>query len=400
MPDYRYRALAAQGRIQKGHLSADTTGDLQLRLRQAGLTLIEATPARTTDWRENWQPVRLRDLAQFCRHAAQLEQAAVKLTDILHDISSSLPPSRLRLKLQQITHEVESGQRLSESLSSRPRDFPTPMPSLIAAGEASGRLGDSLSLLASHFDWHARLRSRLSRVLAYPFFALVAMIAVILFLLVYVIPETSQFLGNMQAKLPRHSQILLNIAAFTVHWGREIIAILFLTAISAILLYRRSNSVAYHFDRILLRLPLIGPFTAKLFLARFTKILSMLLISGIDLPPALITAGNTISNRAMRESVATIESQIDQGNAVSFAFQLSGIFPPLVCRMVMAGEESNSLPTALQHVAHYYEEDVQNAAEFIVTAIGPLITLVTGGLLIWLILAVFMPIYDALPQLI
>lgn len=399
MPDYRYRALNMRGRIQNGTLAAETPRDLQLRLMQAGMTLIESRIHRPSGWRLLVQRGGLRDLAQFCQHVAQLERASVRLTDTLRDVTSSLPETKLRQQLLAVTHEVESGSSLSQALSTHPASFPPPMPSLIAAGEASGRLAESFTQLAAHYTWQAKLRSRLMRVLAYPLFALIAMVGVMLFLLAYVIPETAEFLYSMNVTLPGYSLALMAIAAFTVRYGIWLATCLAVLLAVLVFLYKRNAGFAYQMDRLALKLPLIGAFLGKLDLARFAKTLSMLLNSGIDLPPALQTAGGAVRNRAMIEQLDIVRAQVNNGNPLSLAAQLSGIFTPLITRMIVAGEESGGLPQAWKNIAEFYEDDVQHSAETIVSALGPIVTLVTGGLLIWLVLAVFLPIYDVLPKL-
>lgn len=401
MAEYRYRAINPNGRIQRGTLPAHSTHDLHLQLQQAGMVLIESRPAPAND-RSFWQSQRkhnLRDMAQLCRQLAQLEQASVPLSETLTEISNGLPAGMLRQGLNHVQRDIQGGASLSQAMALRPRLFHAPMPTLIGAGEMTGRLAQTFSQLATHFDWQQQLRSRLARTLGYPIFALIAMIAVVMFLLTTVIPETSQFLTTLNVKLPAHTRALINIANFVRSWGLSILLTISATIALLMTLRKRSASVAYRLDALVLRLPVIGNFLQQLELARFMQNIAMILDSGIDLLPALGTASHVVRNRAIRESLDIIVRQIEGGLPLSQAMRLSGLFPGLVLRIVRIGEEGGGLGSSFAQIATYYENDVQHAAELMVSALGPIITLLTGGLLIWLVMAVFMPIYDALPQL-
>ncbi len=401
MPDYRYRALNPRGRVQRGELTAASPYDLQHQLQQAGISLIESRERPVSSRRFNLrsQGPHLRNLAQLCLHIAQLERAAVRLTDTLRDVAATLPADKLRTALNASITEIEAGGTLSEALALRPTLFPTPMPALVAAGEATGRLGDVFGQLASHFDWRAKLRARIMRVIAYPLFSLVTMVSVVFFLLGYVVPQTSAFLHDMNVALPAHTVALLKTAEFVSTYGMPLLIVLLCTTFSSLFAYRRSTAFASWADRQLLHAPVIGSLWRRLELARFTRSLAMMVDSEIDLLTALATSAQAIRNRALLESITTLREQVQNGIALSRAAQLSGEFPSLVQRMLSVGEQGGKMPSALYNVADYYEADVQRNAEDLVATLGPTITIVTGGLLIWLVTAVFMPIYDALPQM-
>ena len=401
MPDYKYRALNPRGRIQRGLLNADSPHDLTLQLQQAGMALIEARATLADSHRRFAIKARyqLRDMAQLCRHFSQLEQAAVPLTESLDEIRQSLPAGALRQTLHLVRRDIESGSSLSQALARRPAQFRAPMPALVGAGEATGRLAQSFDQLARHFDWQQNLRAKLTRTLGYPVFAFIAMLTVVLFLLVTVIPETSKFLADLNVKLPVHTLALIAIATFARDWGAPIAIVLGLAITALMTLRKRSAVLAYWLDAQWLRLPILGAFLQKLELARFTQNIAMMLDSGIDLLPALGTATNVIRNRAVRENLEIVSGQLENGLPLSRALGLSGLFSSLVLRIVRIGEEGGGLPASFTQIATYYENDVQHGAELMVSALGPLITLMTGSLLVWLIVSVFMPIYDALPQL-
>lgn len=400
MPSYRYRALNPRGRVLTGTLPASSELDLQQQLMQAGITLIEARAQGELSRALHFMhPVTLRDLIQMCLHMEQLERAGVRITDALRDITEASANPHMQAVLSDVMRDVDNGLALSAALARHPRAFPPLMSALVTAGESSGRLADVFKQLSSHFAWQERLRSSLWRASAYPLFTLAAMILVIVFIMGYVIPQTSGFLYSLDITLPAQTIALIKTsAAVEAYWLPTL-----LTAAITILLWRvlkrQSRDVSYLGAKAILRLPLIGTLVQKVNLARFAHTFSVMFASGVEILPALETATHTVTNDVLQESLAVVHEQVQAGNPLSLAMRLSGEFPSLVQRMLKIGEESGDLSPALGHVAEYYERDVQSATQALIGSVGPALTLVAGGLLLWMAVAVFVPIYDSLPQL-
>lgn len=329
----------------------------------------------------------------------QLERAGVRITDALRDITEASANPHLQAVLSDVMRDVDNGLALSAALARHPRSFPPLMASLVAAGEGSGRLADVFKQLSDHFAWQERLRSRLWRASAYPLFTLAAMILVIVFIMGYVIPQTSGFLYSLDIDLPGQTIALIKTsAAVEAYWLPVLLTVLIATLLWRVL-KRQSRDISYLGAKLVLRLPLIGTLVQKVNLARFAHTFSVMFASGIEILPALETATRTVTNDVLQESLSVVHEQVQHGNPLSLAMRLSGEFPSLVQRMLKIGEESGNLAPALSHVAEYYERDVQGAAQTLIGSVGPTLTLVAGGLLLWMAIAVFVPIYDSLPQL-
>lgn len=400
MPNYRYRALNPRGRVLTGTLPAANELDLQQQLQQASMTLIES---RTQDEISRalhfMHPIRLRDLVQMCMHMEQLERAGVRITDSLRDITEATSNPYLQAVLSDVMRDVDNGLALSAALNKQSGTFPPLMASLIASGESTGRLADVFKQLTDHFGWQERLRSRLLRASAYPAFTLAAMLMVITFILGYVIPQTTEFLYSLDIVLPMQTVALIKTSAIVqAYWLPTLLTIAGVVLVWRVL-KKQSRDFSFLASRVLLRLPLVGTLVQKVNLARFAHTFSVMFASGIDILPALETSTKTVTNDVLAESLHIIREQVQAGNPLSLAVRLSGEFPSLVQRMLKIGEETGDLAPALGHVAEYYERDVQSAAQALIGAIGPALTLLAGGLLVWMTVAVFVPIYDALPQL-
>ncbi|MGE3770629.1 MAG: type II secretion system F family protein [Bdellovibrionales bacterium] len=401
MATYKYRALNPRGRVLNGTLAATNELDLQQQLLQAGITLIEAKPyTETPSALALLRRVRTQDLAQLCLNMEQLQRAGVKLTDALRDVIEATTVPRLQIALANVLQDVDDGSSLSQAMMQHRRIFPPLMIALIAAGETTGRLADAFQELAQHFDWQERLRNRLVRVSAYPLFTVLAMFCVMVLMLGYVVPETSTFLYSLNIALPAHTVALISTSEFFAAYWRLFAIIILLGAGIAYLAGRQSTEVRYVLAGIVLRLPTIGMLLRKINLARFMHTFALMFASGLGMITALETASRTVSNAVLSESLGVIREQVQNGNPLSLALRLSGEFPGMVQRMIRIGEESGKLAPALRHVADYYERDVQETIQSMIGAIGPVLTLIAGGLLIWIAVAVFVPVYNALPQLV
>jgi type IV pilus assembly protein PilC len=400
MATFHYRALNPRGRVLCGTLAALNELDLQQQLLQAGITLIEARPvADNPSWLAQLKPIQAHDLIQLCTNLEQLQKAGVKLNDSLRDVADASANPRLQNALLQVQQDVDNGATLSQALAQHPRVFPQIMTALVGAGEATGHLAHAFAELAKHFDWQERLRSRLVRVSAYPLFTVVAMLGVMTLMLGYVIPQTSTFLYSLNITLPASTILLLDISNAVAMWWQPLMAVLILIAAITTLLWYNSTEARYQLSALALRIPFAGNLLRKVVLARFTHTFTLMFSSGLGVVESLDIARRTVTNLVLGESLDVIREQLQSGNPLSLAFRLSGEFPSLVQRMVKIGEESGQLAPALRHVTDYYERDVQDTIQTLIAALGPILTLVAGGLLIWIAVAVFIPVYNALPQL-
>jgi len=400
MATYKYRAINPRGRTLAGTLGAINELDLQHQLLQAGLTLIESRPQYETGLNTaRFHPIRHLDLVQLCLNLGQLENADVKLTDNLRDVAEVTENSRLQQALLRVQQEVSSGIPLSHALERYKDVFPHLMVALIRAGEATGKLANAFSDLAKHFEWQEKLRGKLQRAASYPFFCLVTMFGVLALMLGYVVPEVTQFLYSLSVPLPFYTTLLISLSGIATAYGQAFLFALIGITAGTIIAMRQSREIHYKASAILLRLPIAGKLIRQINIARFIHTFSLVYNTGLGMMAAIDTAKDTVSNLLLHESIGIIQEQVRNGTPLSLAMKLSGEFPNLVQRMMKIGEESGQLETALQHITDYYEQSVQQNIETTIGTIGPTLTLVAGGLLIWIAIAVFSPVYNALPQL-
>lgn len=395
---FAYKAMDAQGRVQHGRIDAINLVDLELRLKRMGLDLIGGEPIAPGSGLPG-QKITRRDLIAFCFHLHQLSEAGVPLVDGLVDLRDSTDNPRLREVVADLIERVEGGQTLSQALAGHPKVFDEVFVSLVRAGEESGRLPEVLANLTETLKWQDELAAQTKKLIAYPSFLFLVVIGVILFLMLYLVPQMANFIRNMGQQLPLHTRLLIDTSHFFVAYWPFLIGIPVVLAIALTVFVRISDEGRRRFDAFLLRLPILGGILEKIVLARFAAVLAMLYAAGIAVLDALATCREVAGNRAIREGIERAGALIREGQNLTTAFQNVGLFPPLVIRMLRVGESTGALDKALSNVSYFYNRDVREAIARLQTLIEPSLTVLVGILLGWVMLSVLGPLYDTITRL-
>lgn len=398
MSQYRYRAIDSSGQIVVGKLDASNPSDLESRLKRMQLDLINGAPARQHR-RSGGAGVSRRHLINFCFHLAQLTQSGIPILEGLRDLRDSLDNPRLREVLAGTIESIEGGKTLSQALAEHPRVFDHVFTSLIRAGEDSGRLPEVLKGLVESLKWVDELSSQTKKLLLYPAFMGTVVVAVALFMIVYLVPRMVGFITGMGQKLPTHTRVLIAVSNVVVDYWYLMLGVPVLLVAGAILLLRANAGTRYRFDAIKLGLPMIGTIWRKLILSRFADVFAMMYASGIPVLDALRATEGVVGNRVIRRGLERVAALIAEGRGISAAFEDVGLFPPLAVRMLRVGETTGALDTALVNVSYFYGRDVRESIARVQTMIEPVLTLFVGFVLGWVMLAVFGPIYDAVAGL-
>ena len=396
---FRYRAVRADGQIQRGVLLAAHPADLSQRLARTGLTLL-AWQAQS-GWRAyGWAAqVSRRDVIHFCFYLEQLTRAGVPLLDGLRDLRDSVDNPRLRDVVATLVEDVQGGQQLSQALAAHPAVFSPLMVGLVAAGELAGTLADVLQRLTDTLKRQDELRAHTRRLLLYPMFLLALVGAVAGFMLAYLVPQLASFLQSVGESLPLSTRLLLGLSALLRSYGLPALLGGLALVMSWRLVLRRQPGLARLADRLKLRAPLFGPVWQKIILARFASEFGMLFAAGIPLLDSLRMSEQVLGNREIEAGVAAARQLIGEGHGISDSFALTDMFPPLVVRMLQIGETTGELERALDNVAYFYRRDVQESVDRLLALIEPTLTAALGLLLLWVISAVMAPVYGMLSQL-
>lgn len=395
---YQYRAINERGQRISGRQEAGNPLDLEMRLKRMALELIDCRPVKQP--RPLFRSAIPRpELINFCFHLEQLSRAGVPLLDGLQDLHDSLPPGRLRESIASLIEGITGGQTLSQAMAAQAAVFNPVFISLVEAGESCGQLPETLASLGEGLRWEDELVAHSKKLLIYPSLVAGIVLATTCFLMLYLVPQLKPFVKNMGQTLPLQTRALFFISDLLAdYWLAWLLApVLPVLAWQAV---RRYNPLArLHFDRLKLRLPIIGDILKKIILARLASTFALLYAAGIPILDAIRTTQNIVGNRALRQALEQVERGIREGRNVAGAFLDTGIFPPLVIRMLRIGESTGHLDSALHNVSYFYNRDVREAVGKAQAMIEPLLTVVMGILLGWIMLAVIAPIYDVISKI-
>jgi len=398
MPSYSYKAINDRGRRLSGSIMADNELDLESRLKHVGLDLIEYRETRQKK-KSNRGKIGIKDLIIMCMHLEQLDRAGVPLHDALADVRDSSESPRLRDVLTGVYESVRNGNILSQALAAYPKVFNEVFIGLVAAGEKTGKLSESFTHLAEHLKWTAEIRGKIKKATRYPLVLLVVITGVISVMMLAVVPKLVDFIISQGFSLPLHTRALIAVShAFGSYWYL-ILGTPVLIIGTLIFMYQTSDSAAYKMDGLIMKVPLIGNVTRKIDMARFTHFFSVMFTSGIDVLQSLSSAKDVVHNRVLKESIDLVTTNVTEGNSLTSSLRLSNQFPNLVIRMFKVGEDSGNMRDALENINFFYNREVNDSVDSMVGAIQPILTVVMGVLIFWIIAAVFGPLYESFSKI-
>jgi general secretion pathway protein F len=392
MPVFTYRALTDGGRARGGVIDAETPRAAWQELRTRGFYPTDVREQRVG---ASWTVRRLPavELASATRQLATLVGAGVPVAEALGAVGEQADHPALVRALVVARARLHEGEGLAEALAASPRVFPPIFPDLVRAGEASGALATVLARLADHTEASAAVRARVRAALTYPAVMTAATAAVLAFLLAWVVPELTELFREAGARLPLATRILI---ALTAGVGRIWWVALAGGAAAAWTVRRWAARPAgrARLDAALLRVPLVGRLVAKAAVARLARTLATLLTGGVPLETALGIAGAAAGNRAIDDAVAAAREAVRQGEPLAPALRRSALLPPLLVRLAAAGERSGTLGEMLERAAAAYEREVEAGVASLTSLVEPLLVLVMGGVVLALVAAVLLPLFD------
>ena len=400
MPSYKYSAINDKGNNIRGTLMAENEMDLESRLKDLGLDLVTAREVRNrTKGASKSSKVKTKDLIIMCMHLEQLDRAGVPLHDAIADVRDSTESAKLKDILTGVYESVKTGLLFSKALSAYPRVFNDVFVGLVAAGEKTGNLSMSFIHLGEHLKWSDNLKRKVKKATRYPIVLLLVLSGVITALMMFTVPKMLDFIKSQGFDIPIHTRALIAVSdAFADYWY-VILGTPVLIIFGLMMLYRVSEGFAYKVDSFALRMPLIGPVIRKIDMARFTHFFAVMFNSGIDVIESLEAARGVVNNRVLKESVNLVITNVTDGNSITSSLRLSQQFPNLVVRMFKVGEDSGNLNEALENINFFYNREVNDSVDALVGSIQPILTVVMGGLIFWIIAAVFGPLYQSFSKM-
>ncbi len=394
---FDYKAVSAEGRRILGRLDAVNLVDLEMRLKRMDLDLITGQPVLYRSFLGGGRVPR-REVIHFCFHLEQLTGSGVPILDGLADLRDSLEHPRFREVVASLIEGIEGGQTLSQALATHPNVFSPVFVSLVRAGEISGDLPQVLANLTESLKWEDELAAHTRKLLLYPSFVGLVVVMATTFLMLYLVPQLKLFVRNMGQTLPWQTQALFFVSDFIAGWWPLLLALPGLAVLALFASLRLDPRARLRLDGALLRLPLLGDILRKIVLARFASTFAMLYAAGIPVLDSIRSTQDVVGNRAVQAALERVEAAIREGKNVTQAFRDVGLFPPLVIRMLRVGENTGALDKALQNVGYFYNRDVRESVAKAQALVEPLLTLLLGALLGWIMLSIIGPIYDVITR--
>ncbi len=389
---YRYHAITAQGRIIRGWQHADSRLALQQQLADNGLVLLKAQSLPGWLYRPSTLPSS--ELILLFNNLQQLSQAGIPLMESLHDIGQCATHPACRALLNRIRSQLENGQSLSQAMATYPQVFSALLISLVRIGEQTGQLTTMFRYIAHTLQWQHQLRQQTLSLLLYPAFVCLVISAASLFLLCYLVPQLQQILSAMGAAIPLHTQLLFQLSAILSEYGWWLAGLLIGLLSATWLGYRYHAGLRQCLHRLLLRCKPIGPLLQQIMLARFTHAFALMYKSGIAIPDCLQQSRLLISDPLLQRALLQIQHQVANGHNLASSFAGCRLFPLLMVRMIQIGESSGTLDQTLQQSSDYYQQQIEQQVKRLQAMTEPLMTLLLGIILGWIMLSVLGPLYD------
>ena len=351
-----------------------------------------------THERDIFRRIRTRDVCRVARQLATLLRAGMPLVPALSALVEQSRGVRaqdnpLAEVLEQVANDVNSGSTLANALSKHPKVFSNLFINMVAAGETSGTLEEVLLRLAEILEKRVNLAAKVKSAIAYPLMMVVVALAVVVFLMSVVVPSITEIFIEMNRTLPWPTRLLISTSAFMKTYWMLIAVVVCLVFFGSAAGYKTKKGRLYA-DRTKLKLPLFGSLFLKLEVARLSRTLGILLVSGIPILSALEIAKQVIQNRVIAGALDSVKDSVSKGDAVANAIRKTGLFPPIVHHIITTGQVSGNLEEGLINIADMYEGEVELTTKTLTSLLEPVILLFMGAVVGFIVLAILLPIFD------
>ncbi len=350
--------------------------------------------------------VAAKDLCRIARQLAALLHAGMPLVPALSALVEQLAcpaetntgAMKLRRKplaeaIRQVRDDVNEGISLAEAMAEHPGVFSPLFVSMVSAGESSGALEEVLARIADILEKRVQLVGKVKAAITYPTVMALVAVGVVVFLISYVVPGITRLFTEMNQELPWPTRFLISVSNFAQAYVAVLIGLLCAGGIGIAALWKSREGKAW-VDRVVLKLPLFGPLLLRLELARLTRTLGALMKSGLPVIAAMEITQRTIQNSQIADAMKAIKESVHKGDHIADAMKTTGMFPPVVCHLIATGQMSGNIEDGLIDIAEMYDTEVEAAVRTLTTLLEPVILLVMGGIVTFIVLAILLPIFE------
>ncbi len=397
MTYYQYTAIDQLGRQQRGCMNVPSEQSLVQCLQQQELELLTYKLGQPLFRR---QPrVNSAVLIVFCIQMEQLLQAGVPLLQAIAELAEQSEHKGLQAALRILYRDLEAGRLLSQAFQAQANIFPPLFGQLVDVGERTGQLSEIFGHLTRTLSWQAELLAQIRRGLTYPA-VLCVMVAVAAYvMLTFLVPQMASFLQGLGQELPWSTRLLLTLSDGVMAYGGWLLLVVVLLVGALILIVRHSPKAALLLDQCLLKIPVFGRLLHQLVLARLCRFLGLMYQTGIPLLQALEWCQPLLQQRVMALALAEVHQRVQAGESLTSSFKATLQFPPLMLRMLSVGETTGALDRMLLQLAAFYDREVQSQLQTLLRLLEPALTISMGLMLLFLMAAVMLPVYDSFSSL-
>ncbi len=401
MGAFEFVALDKAGKERKGVLEGDSPRQIRTQLREQGMIPLSVDEVAQRENKQQTQksPFKLRrgisaaDLSLITRQLATLVRSGIPLVEAAQTIARQSEKPRLQSLMMGVSSRVMEGHTLADGLGKFPHVFGELYRATVSAGEQSGHLDGVLEKLADYTEARQHLTQRIQMAMFYPAMLTIIAVLVVSALLAYVVPEVVKVFDDMNQQLPLLTRILIAISDFFRNWLWLVVLLMIAGGITAAYVLRKPGP-KFAFHKKILRVPVIGRFVRRVNTARFARTLSILTASGVPVLEALRIAGLVVSNLPMREAVQHAAQKVREGAALARSLEQSGYFPPMTVNLIASGEVAGNLEEMLERAADNQEREQEASISLIMGMLEPVLILVMGGVVLFIVMAILLPIFD------
>lgn len=396
MPSFSYIAINRAGKRVKNSVDASSVEAAKNSLRAAGYTLLEIKELSVLD-RDIDLPFlgnpKAKDMAIFCRQFQSILRAGVPVANVLAMLGQQTENKKLAAAIREMQAGIEKGETLAGSMRKHPKIFSSMLCNMIAAGEESGNLEEAFRQMEDWFDKAKRTKSAVSKAMVYPCILIVVMIVVLIVMMVKIVPSFLSTFEEMNMEMPLPTRMVMAASDWFVQWWWLLLIILVGLVVGGIL-FNRTNKGKHFFGWLTRKIPVVKSLTVRSESATFCRTLSLLLGSGLSLTESLDLVAMNMGNIYFREAVQSCRVMVSEGWTLNASLRDSGLFPPMVYNLVGIGEETGDLQGMLTKTADYYDDEVEEATQKLLSLMEPCIMLFLAVFVVIIVLAIYLPMLN------
>lgn len=400
MAKYKYRAMNSAGKKIEGSYEAKSKDEVIAIITSNGYypLMVEKVVERTEIKVDIFEKITTKDMSVFCRQLYTMMDAGVSINRALNIMSKQIENKRLRETLVNVEDDVKKGKTLSEAMSKHKDIFPNLLLSMIQSGEVSGNLDTMLLRMSLHFEKETKINNKVKNAMTYPTVLSIVAVLAVAFILTFVMPTFIEIFEGEGIELPLATRILLGTSGFIKQYGWSILLVIILL-ISLFTIYKKTENGILTLDKIKLKIPIIGELNKKIIVSRFTRTLSTLSASGVSIVQSLSVVSGVVGNKIAEEALLKVRERVIRGDGLSDPIRKAELFPEMLVSMIAIGEETGSLDDILNKTADFYDEEVESAIQRATTLIEPLLIVVIGIVIGFMVISIMVPMFDMYTQM-